>query len=588
MSGDTFFSYSGSSALILDCNLSSNFPPFSFSEVATDHCYTGSFYASVVPNGVVVYNFARMKGFSYVEDARHVACYSGRLLVSTSRRVSLGVDVTELVDDILSGTEQSGNSYDLRLLLAVFDQFWQKGEKENALSMLKLTKFREALPDVLSLFESLELPELPERRLTVHPGAQDLEALRALSDVLIDIGDYKNMLANTAVVELLALIGDTERMEEYLDHVLESKILDDIVKDFLAKKSARTLGYYLRAMKQYSQALEIFKNTESVEDVKNTLIANGKDFDFVASNVGWIMERKPLIAIQVFADPRVSWADALKLGTEQYKSYYLAILRVIVLRKNVTRHAELVNKYCQEMIKIFSSLSQRDFDRSSVSFCTCVMNNPESTIDDISAEMIEQIILMVTQYTSSLDGVTKSMFDTVPNPSFRISLYKAAGEPEKAIDLLWRLNHDMQECESFCQGDPNLLIYLLGLAKADTPPQDLFARITTLVTNHITTLDVSRALSFIDGDTPISLVADFIRDCYSTLHKATITAQLQASFASSDAFETDYQVAKSSLPAIELDRNSVCSICNRHLGFTSIMRTPSGALCHQKCAPRDT
>ena len=585
---DEFFAYSGAVALVLNSSLATNFPPIPFGESALDHCYTGKLYASVVADSVVLYDFCRMKGISQISGARHVLAYSGDLLVASEKNVFVVLDVTETIEDIRGGSQETANGRSLEILFAVFDQLWLNGERRNALSMLKIEKFREALHDVLSLFLSLEFPAMPPSRLVVTPFVPDNETLVMLADVLIELNEFGNVLLNTAVVELLAITRDTGRMSKYLSNVSESQILDEVVKLFLEKQNPQMLGYYFRAMKKYTEALELFKSRDDVLEVKNTIIANGSDFSFVALNIDWVMDKDPLTGIQVFGDTSISCAESIEFARNTYPQFYLGILRMLVFREDVPNHAELANLYCKELLEIIYKVCDSDFDRSRVLFCTCVIKNPNASIEEIRDELSENLTSVIRHFTSDITSATKALFDNVPLSSLRITLYTLCGDGQKALDQLWREHHDFEACEELCRSDSCLAMHLLSMAKSEVQSDEFIALATRLIKSHITKIDVPTAMSLIHEDTDLSAVADFLQDCYWTLHGAVISAQLKASFAVSEAFESDVAVVKSSLPVIELDDHKTCCICGCHLGFTTVHRTPSGQLCHEKCVRQDT
>lgn len=588
VTGGGFFTSYGRSAMVLSPTLHSNFPAQGFKTDVVDHCTTGKLYASIGGDQLILYDFAKMTGSAEVKGAKHVCAYSQDILVATENDVLLALDATEIIDDVLSGSTESLSSRITQVQLAIFDQFWQKGDKASALGLFRARRFKDALPDVLSIFPSLVLPEMSPSRLLVEPTPQDDEACRLLVENLLEIDDEKNVLLNTAIVELLAKIGEMEKMSDFLGKLGKGKMRDDLVRSFLEKHAKNSLVYYLRAMKQYDQALEMFKAAENVEEVKNTIVANGKDFEFVRANIDWIMERDPVIGVKVFGDAKVSWSEGIKLASERYPEYYMAVLREIVMRKNVVRHTEFLNKYCQEMVAILSDMKKRGFNRDRVCFCECVIKNRDADIDEIREELIKTLVDVVKANGSDIGPETKVLLDTVDSPAVRIELYQATNQPEKALELLWEETRDFEQCEKkLCKDNPSLLIGLLSIAREEIPQEELLPKVTSLIKNNLTKIDTTEALQFISGDLPLEDVADFLEECFCSLNSVRTGSEIRAACSSSQAFETEYERTKLALQCVEVQKHTVCFVCGRPLGFTSIRRTPDGFLCHEKCIESD-
>ena len=238
---------------------------------------------------------------------------------------------------------------------------------------------------------------------------------------------------------------------------------------------------------------------------------------------------------------------------------------------------------CQLLLR----LSSPTFNRESVSFCTCMINNPDASIQEIQEELGTNVITILRNYTVDTTQLL-SFVNQINIVKVQVEIYRAAGKVDEALSIIWGKgeNADIQNCVQFCKEspDPSAAFERLLILMDDSLPSDKKTTIImNLLSENMSEINISSAFSYISSDQPISKVIPFLENSYRSLVAMRKDAELDASFAAANEFETHYQAIKLESQCFQLRNSTVCSFCQKPLGYQYVQRAPNGMTYHYKC-----
>jgi hypothetical protein len=180
-----------------------------------------------------------------------------------------------------------------------------------------------------------------------------------------------------------------------------------------------------------------------------------------------------------------------------------------------------------------------------------------------------------------------TIVDNIKLKSVQVEIYTANNKIEQALDLLWKGETDFSVCEQFCQASPDPCAAFEVLMQQITkrvPPGDRLTVLMDLVARNVSAINIKSAFEHLDPDQSLDSVATFLESSYRTLLVMRKDAELDAAFAESNVFESEYQKLRYQCQCVVLDGNSKCAKCGREVNSTCVQRAPNGELYHMQCA----
>jgi hypothetical protein len=550
---------------------------------AQDHCCWGDQVASAVSDGVVVFHFqdSVINGRCFLFGTRRLCQFNGSLLAGTKAAVFLLVDVTAIIEDM--GTAPPDHT---ALLLALFDQLWISVKyRRQALRMFADKRFAFAWMDVVKLFPFLVLPDgIRQSKLLAKPGDVPNEFVVGFAQVLLALRQKEvEFSMNSILVQLFAHAGDKEVFSRFVDSTQFDRKL---VERYFQASQNHLYPVYLRCLKDYAAAIEVFQDYGDDVEVKETLLQAASDFAFVEARIDWLMTRNPVVALTMFRDPRISPAQGLRLIKSQYLHYYLGALRCVVEQRELPNRERLVNEYWLGVVNLFVDLRRSAFDRSSIRFLECVMKNPNQSLPKIEGELLANLRQVLVSSKKLVDfSQILPIVDSIEKSERKVFLLEALGVPEKAIEMMADWDDDFSIFENICKETPSLYPLFLGHLKPKIPPDEFFEKLRQVVSNSWQNADLSIVLALLGNEATLDFVYDLLERCFLDMDSTRLSKELKVAFLQSDAFETGYEAMVLESRRVELKPEIVCANCGKRLGFNVVERRADGSLCHNyKCA----
>jgi hypothetical protein len=577
-------------SFVLDEKLSAQGATMVFDKKAVDHAYGNNLVASVVEDKSSqktaddAYGNVRISDFQsttfvgrcFLANARRVCFLDKFFLVGTDRSVFLLLDGSAVMEDPswVPGAFPE-------LPLAVFDQLWMSGtQRRKAIKMLGSDEFSFAWMDVIRLFPFL-LPRDIRSRLLAPPGGVSLEDALVFAKVLMKLRvKDQRTLVNSVIIQLLAYSGNRQLFVSFVD----GKPCDTrLVEAFFEETKNPLYPYYLRCVREFQRAIEIFKAADDRTAVRDTLVLAGTDLGFVESHLGWLLRVDPLLAFSVFSDPRVPGHLAIKFVSEKYPQYDLAVLWAVLEQRDLPNREPLVKSYVFRVCSILASISTPTFDRSSIRFCEPVILNKAVDLETVSVWLTDRLVAICRRDRPYLPiSEIRGAIDGIPTQT-QLLVFRELGQPDAAMDLLQDWTGDLAPFENICHDYPRFFPTLFTALHDRLTPESFRHRLCALITDHLFVMDVPTALSYLDSDLAVPEVADFLEKTFAALSSKRISQELRAAFLEGDAFESTYDKVVREAVVVELTRTSVCASCRAPLGFNFVERQPGGLLFHFQC-----
>ncbi|OHS99256.1 hypothetical protein TRFO_08505 [Tritrichomonas foetus] len=611
-SPNVFFVYTNKQASLM--NTSKNFAlvntPVKFQTPQIEHAKADNLYASISHNNVTVYNFESTRQKRIVSslsfpECNHICSYQSKyFIVSNEKQIFLVTECTEAYHNIIEGNLDQAvasiKNLNTDILAAIFEQLWQAEFKQHALSMLKIKELHPALIDIVNLFKMIKTDGLKSdtKYLNFASQTDDQKLAKILTDSLIAIrgtnpSEYTRKIVDTALFEIYAYQEDIPKLSAFIDEV--PLLSNESIRAFFNEVESPTYAMYLAFIGNNTEAMEVFKKLQNMDqvildEITQQMIRNSSDWKFCKANTTWLIQISPLHACRVLTSESVKSGKALKFCKKHFEKFYPTVLHGILDHKDVMNRSDLVNNYAKCICQLLLGLNDENFNRDSVAFCKCVIANPNASIQEIEEELGNDFIDVLRRFPKDTDANNLLfLVNQIPSTRVQVEIYRAAGNVEKALSLIWgdkNEDPDIAVLEQFCResSDPSAaFMVLIKLMKEKLPADKEMSVLMNLLAQNMSVIDVSSALANINENQKLEDVASFLESSYRKLVTMRKDAELDAAFASSNEFESEYQRIRLESQSIQLTTQTICPKCKQPIGYQYVLRAPNGTLYHWKC-----
>lgn len=606
-----YFKYISKLSTILDEKISSNVNGMAFQSLQIAHAHYKNLYASISTTEATVYNFAnnrdKTQGIATLNNLSHVCSFQDSVfIVSTTKDIFALTDCTSAFKllaegNVLDAISSLPNS-SVDLIAGVFEQLWIMNNNQQAISMIKAPETIPLLRNILALFKFLTFDDdFKNIRLTNCVETDDSKITRQLGESLayvlanFHIDESTRRYVETALFEIYCYLEDIPKLSAYLNEV--RLLSDNSIKLFFQQNKSAGEPIYLGYLGQFDEAMEQFKALKEYDEIildciVNVIIKNAKNWKFIKTHFAWLLGHSPIHACRVLTCDKVQPHKSLRFCTKHHSAYFPRVLHDVLNHKDLMGRSDRVKDYTNQICQLLLHLHDSDFDKHKVAFCTCMINDPKSSIEDIEQELGDDCIEVIKKYKDDIDPTTLLSFvDQIQIRRVKVEIYRATGKVEEAISLIWGTENDapdIEGCEQFCQenDDPAVAFeILIQLIKNRLPASEQMPQLMKLLSRNMSAIDISNALANINPDLPLEEVAHFLESSYRRLIAMRKDMALDAAFAKSNEFENHYERVILESKCVTLDSTTVCTGCHSPLGYTFVQRAPNGSLYHFNCLP---
>lgn len=618
LSHEFFLTYYAHSSMIIDSNLSTNISPISFDEEAIDHAYNGKLITTLVENSIYIYNFEGYRAKAYVINPSRIIQFDDYFIYSTKNGVYYLSEVTNQMDDIISGFIPENANFDTDTLLSIFEQLWLSNKKDYALSLIKFEKTQEELiPKVLQIFDFFVLPfeDKPfmtageyDKKEVYHLLFYELDSLNLFQPDQIEF-------VNTAKFELLAEMNDLKTLSLFLEKNPNLRMNKEVIDKFYQKAKStpnntvlNSYPFYLLYLGKTEEALNEFLKAKDYNEYSNILIRKASDFSFVEQRLDILIKNAPQKAIEVLSCDQISSQKSIDLVKKKYPMYLTPVLRKVIDHKGIIDREEIANFYVNQMISLIKLINQSEtnpskFDKAQFQFTNTIINNPNASPSDIKKELNEMLCDFIIKYRSIIDpSILIKNISLFSSFDLKFEIYKSSQEYEKVFTLLSEKEDDYKKCEEYIgsEKDPKILQLFLVFAKKDIKNKkslknkDFSSYVFEIISKFIEFIDIESSLSLIDEEKIINGTNDqnssekvgFLNDieqAYSSVNTLRMNTEIKAAFAESEEFESLYERTTLESKTVTLNGEMICAHCGNPLGYRFVQVTPDGQFYHNKC-----
>lgn len=611
-------------AYLLEKNLSCESTPVKFSapivdqavwstteEVQEQFCCVGDSIVSVFRFAVPAHGGRRCD--TYLRNAKHVvscrdlfiAASGSQLFALCDIQRSFRTAVMGRVKEALASLPcEKGKERSPMAIVMLFEQLWNADKIVQALELMKLPDFEHALLDVFPLFAFLtlkmeheKLHEMQCKPITDQGVAKNLaESLAAVRGR--HPKDPIKMWVDTALFQIYAMQEDIAKLVALINDI--PKLSDESMNEFFDGKGSTPCAMYLNYIGKTKEAMDVFHSLANfdvvvLEEITRVMISNAKDWPFIKDNIVWLLEQSPERACKVLSCEYISVGDAIPFCKKDpsLSVYYPRVLYGTLFRRSLLNRADLVSEYISTVINLLISLREPNFDRKRVAFCSCVIENPDASRELIEEELGTNFIEVMRKFANDIKASTLISFvSKIGVKKVQVEIYRATGKVQEAINLLWGDGDDkgIAACEQFCRenSDPAAAFQvLIRQMESHLPPDKKMTNLRKLLSENMSVIDISSALATIDSDQKLEDIAEFLEKSYRHLVAMRKDAELDAAFAKSNEFESEYQRVRCEYHRIELTSESKCARCGRDVNYKCVQRAPNGMLYHLQCMKDD-
>ncbi|KAH0789473.1 transforming growth factor-beta receptor-associated protein 1 isoform X2 [Histomonas meleagridis] len=607
VSTNSFLMYSNQTTKVVNSKLQTSYSPVKFDQPQVAHTGYGSLLASASSSGVTIYKCQsggnQIFPLSDLPNASHFCTFNDLTLVSSDNHIYIIQDISEVYDHILAGEFEKLNEMNpppsVEVLAAAFEQLWQKRHNIEALALLKYKPFHVAVFDVLNLFKFIKCNTQKSQYLSFAEATDDLNLTKPLVEGLLTIrssrpNELVHRAIDTAIFEIYSIQEDIKSLSSFIEK--KPLLSDDIVK-FFNDSISPTYAMYLGYIHKYQDAIDVFKKIPNMdqfvlEEIARLLVSGSSHWDFFETNIKWFMEISPIYACNVLTNESIHPNKSLPFCIENFRQYYPRVLYGLLSHKDLLNSSTYINEYANMICQLLSSIFQPNFSRDKVSFCTCIINNPNASLQEIESELGSYLTNVLRRFKDSINTEQLSTYaNQINDVNIKVEIYRAAGKVEEALTLIWEQGNepDLNKCVQFCKENNDSskgFEILLKLMDNRLPSDKKTPLIMKLLAENMCEINISNAFSYIDANQPIDEVVPFLESSYRRLVALRRDAELDAAFAESNEFETGYQRMRLEAQVMELRCETVCAECGQALGFQYAQRAPNGLVYHHKCSAK--
>jgi hypothetical protein len=227
-----------------------------------------------------------------------------------------------------------------------------------------------------------------------------------------------------------------------------------------------------------------------------------------------------------------------------------------------------------------------------------VIRDPNASVEAIQTELGEHLIRVLREFGKDVQEEIRSietgMDDNWPK-TVKVELFRATGKIEEALTVLWGCDDapDIRACKRFCRemAEPAAafakLIQKIQQNEQFTPDART-THLTRLFERNMSAIDIPSALANLDSNEPLDgPMGKFLENSYRRLVALRKDTELEAAFAESNVFESEYQRVRLECQVLTLAPGTKCAKCGKDVNFKCVQREPNGMLCHLQCASPD-
>ena len=607
---------------LLEMNLSSDATIVKFPTPQLEHAVSsnGLMFCSVGDDTVNTFAFGgagskerTTMSEAFVRGVKHVASFGeSSFMVANGTQLFAFWEITNPFNLASEGKVKEAVAWlqartKMKLVMAVimlFEQLWNSDKIGQALEVMKLKEFEPALLDVFPLFTFLTLTIDQEKRreLQCRP-VTDQSVAKHLAETLSAVrqrhpDEVIKTWVDTALFQIYAMQEDIPKLVALINDI--PRLSDESMTQFFDGKESTPCAMYLNYIGKTKEAMEVFHhltNFDAVvfEEITRVMISNAKEWPFIRDNIVWLAERSPERACKVLSCEYISVGDAIPFckKCDDLKNYYPRVLYGTLFRRSLLNRADLVTEYIRTVIGILIDLRQPNFDRTRVAFCSCVIENPNASDDLIEDELGTNFIEVMRKFANDIKASTLVSFvDKISVKKVQVEIYRATGNVQEAINRLWDggSRQGIDACEQFCRenSDPAAAFQvLIRQMESNLPADKKMQELRRLLSENMSVIDISSALATFDSNQRLEDIAEFLEKSYRRLVAMRKDAELDAAFAQSNKFESEYQRTRYECQCIELTSESKCARCHRDVNYKCVQRAPNGMLYHLQCMKDD-
>lgn len=584
LSNHSFFHSNGISALIVESNLRSNVPPIIFDKKVKAHAYNGKLFASIDDNKIYLYDFEKYNESVVFVGVNKVCSFDNNFIVASKTELRLIIDVSVIINEIFLKPDSVSSNF--IILQSIFEQFWNKGEKEKAIMLFKIPGFKDNLNESLSMFPffvyfqptKIQVPKLNDvssnNKEYLLKVLFELKASHSINDI---------ELLDTGIAELITSLKNINAFISFIK--TNSKINEESMKMFFEKSKNDIYPIYLREICKFDEAISYFQNQNNIDEVIKTLLICASDFLYIKKYFPWIISKSPIKACKIFACNKISTTEIIKYIQEVYPRMYLRVLFYLISRDDIFNRELLINEFLTKMIEIMNELSNGIFNLKNISFCECVIKEKNPPLNIVINEVNEFFIEFIKKYNDIIDNsILQNLAYKIPSANVKIEIFKLIHQYNQALELIWN-EKGSEECESYCKTEQSseLFYTYMQLLKYKLQSKEYINKVISLLNDNFSVIDIEKTFSLIDPTIPIEDVSTLLEKSYMTINSKRMNKEILASLSSSNNFDILYEKTKKEIKCVELRADTICSCCGLPLGYHFVQCTPNGKFYHYVC-----
>ncbi|EAY07996.1 hypothetical protein TVAG_333210 [Trichomonas vaginalis G3] len=586
-----FFSYAGNTAMTFDSKFDSNAEPILFESPCTDHTRCGQFIGSLSENQIVIYDFKHHKGTIPNKNYKRVASFDSSILTCSDNDVFILKDFTEAYEHVLTGSIDTAilalPNQSIDSISSLFEMIWNNNKHIEALSLLTMKEFEDCIVDAFRLFEFLVFsPEIPKSgRLSSAEITKDEKISQVFVDTLFQIrsglSDEVKAYVDTAIVETLSYLNNSKKLCDFFDE--NPVVITESLDKFFEKNNGVPFAVYLSYQGKHSEAVQILKESSSLDVAARIISKKAIDWEFVEKNVPWLFERAPEQACLVLASDIIDISRARAYVVSKYPLFYMRFLMCALKHKDIISRKMFINELTTGLVKLLTNIKKPDFDRKEASWLNCVIQNKETNLDVMEKEISDDLIELLRTFHDEVEIQNlMTHVSKIDIPRVQVEIYTAAGYLSEALNIVW--SEGIEKCVTFCQKyeipqKAFSCLFKIMKERSSNAAKD----ITAILKENIEIVDVADAMAQIGGETDLNDVIEFVASLYKDITTERRSKEIAAAFAENRAKESDYQRVVLESGHVSLGGDQVCAGCGKTLGCQYVVRTPNGLLYHYKC-----
>ena len=501
--------------------------------------------------------------------------------------------------------------------VAIFEYLYFYQQKKNeyiyrskALNLLSLPQYQTCLIDALMVFGCFHFYSFEndgEQNIIYEIGVDytstglkdsSKESIVALLEVLkrthTNSGSKAEIYVETAKMEAMALLGNINEIKEFLKS--DPKVDSMTIKQFASTLDDKVMRFIIYAIyNDKENAMLTFReisnpSNDVLEYVVQLMKHNAGDWQFIEEYGISFINADPIRGIEILTDPKIDYSKALNYVQSNFTNLETLFLLGAVHHPHAVAKRQVINQLSDKLCNSLIEISKPDFDINEVSYLKCVIKNGESTpVKDMKEEIASYLQDLVSSFPNELDTETLIKHIQEFSAPLQISIYLSASKYKEALDIIWESNNGDPDKAALscreCSNPVKAFELLIQKMKDQLEDSKFLPELTKLLSKNIDIIDVSYALGFLDSDASLDTTLTFVEQLYRSLLTSRRDAEFDKANSEAEAFEAKYRRYRAQSGYVDLDNEKKCHGCGKPLGFSYVVRTPTGLLYHLNCLP---